>query len=66
MMIVEARPGSEQGKDYHLILVTGGGSGKEVSVPQLMAEMDDYDWYMSEDVDVSEDQRRVRSKHLWR
>jgi hypothetical protein len=66
MMIVGATLGSEQSEDYHPILITGGGSGKEVSVPQLMAEMDDYDWYMSEDVDVSEDQRRVRSKHLWR
>lgn len=65
-MIVEARLGSEQSKDYHPILAPGGSSGKEISVPQLMAEMDDYDWYMSEDVDVSEDQRRVRSKHLWR
>lgn len=65
-MILGARLGSEQSKDYHLILVTGGSSSKEVSVPRLMAEMDDYDWYMVEDVDFSEDQRRVRSKYLWR
>lgn len=63
-MIVEARLGSEQSKDYHPILAPGKGSGKGIPVAEFLAEMDDYDWYSVEDVDVSEDQRLGRKGWL--
>jgi len=64
MVIVESRLRFEQSKDYLPILAPGEGSGKGISVLELLAQMDDYDWYLVEDVDVSEDQRRGGSKHL--
>ncbi len=64
MVIVESRLGSERSKDYIPILAPGEGSGKGISVQQFLGEMDDYDWYLVEDVDVSKDQRLGRKGWL--
>jgi len=63
-MAVETRLASLLSKVHRQLLPLRKNSGRRVPVPELLAQMDAYDWASVEDIAVSEDERGKRARHF--